>query len=185
MMYAATTERSVAMALLAIVVVGWAIYVFVNIRQSKKERGSEIELAANRGSLPDDDELEGPRLEKVQAFGVLMLLIIALVLPLYWLREGGRRSGAETGFSERAANRGEARAEALGCLNCHGADLSGNNFAPVSLDIGNQFSDIDSFVVNTTWRAPALNTCSNASTRARRHWRRSKRSAASWYSVAG
>ena len=157
-MYAATTERSIAMVLLAVVVVGWAIYVFVNIRQSKKELGSEIELAANRGSLPSDDELEGPRLEKAQAFGVLMLLIIALVLPIYWLREGGRRSGAETGFSERAADRGAVRAVELGCIDCHGSDLNGNNFAPVTLDIGNQFSDQESFVVNTTWRAPALNT---------------------------
>jgi mono/diheme cytochrome c family protein len=157
-MYAATTERSIAIVLLAVVVVGWAIYVFVNIRQSKQEVGSEIELAANRGSLPSDDELEGPRLEKVQAFGVLMLLIIALVLPIYWLREGGRRSGAETGFSERAANRGAVRAEELGCIECHGADLNGANFAPVTLDIGNQFSDRDNFTVNTTWRAPALNT---------------------------
>ena len=94
MIYAATTERSIAMVLLAVVVVGWAIYVFVNIRRSKREIGSEIELAANRGSLPGDEELEGSRLEQVQAFGVLMLLIIALVLPIYWLREGGRRAGA-------------------------------------------------------------------------------------------
>ena len=51
MTYAVTTERSIAMVLLAIVVVGWAIYVFVNIRRSKSEVGSEIELAANRGSF--------------------------------------------------------------------------------------------------------------------------------------
>ena len=158
MMYAVTTERSIAMVLLAVTVVGWAIYVFVNIRQSKKELGSEIELAANRGLMPSDDELEGPRLEKVQAFGVLMLLIIALVLPIYWLREGGRRSGAETGFGERAADRGAALAVELECVNCHGADLNGAKFAPVVLDIGHQFSDRDSFVINTTWRGPALNT---------------------------
>lgn len=157
-MYAATTERSVAMVLLAVVVVGWAIYVFVNIRQSKRELGSEIELAPNRGSLPDDEELEGPRLEKVQAFGVLMLLVIALVLPIYWLREGGRRSGAEEGFSQRAANRGALLAEEQGCIECHGADLNGANFAAVVLDIGHQYSDRDSFIVNTSWRGPALNT---------------------------
>ena len=122
MIYAATTERSIAMVLLAVVVVGWAIYVFVNIRRSKSEVGSEIELAANRGSLPDDEVLEGSRLEQVQAFGVLMLLIIALVLPIYWLREGGRRAGAEQGFGERAAAAGERLAQELECVVCHGAD---------------------------------------------------------------
>ena len=150
-MYAATTERSIAMVLLAVVVVGWAIYVFVNIRRSKREVGSEIELAANRGSLPDDEVLEGSRLEQVQAFGVLMLLIIALVLPIYWLREGGRRAGAEVGFSQRAADAGERLAEELECVVCHGADLGGANYAPVVLDIGNQFSDQDSYIVKTTW----------------------------------
>ncbi|MED5293666.1 MAG: cytochrome c [Actinomycetota bacterium] len=158
MIYAATTERSIAMVLLAVVVVGWAIYVFVNIRRSKSEVGSEIELAANRGSLPDDEVLEGSRLEQVQAFGVLMLLIIALVLPIYWLREGGRRSGAEQGFGERAAAAGERLAEELECVVCHGAELGGANYAPVVLDIGNQFSDEETYIVKTTWRAPALNT---------------------------
>ena len=85
-----------------------------------------------------------------------MLLIIALVLPIYWLREGGRRAGAEVGFGERAAAAGERLAEELECVVCHGADLGGANYAPVVLDIGNQFSDEDTFIVKTTWRAPAL-----------------------------
>ncbi len=155
-MLAASTERSIAIVLLAVVVVGWAMYVFVNIRQAKAEAGSEIELAPNRGNLPDDEELEGRRLEKTQAFGVLMLLIMALVLPVYWMLEGGRRSGAETSFSEAAVSRGEAVATAAECFDCHGADLGGARFAPVVLDIGHQFSDKESFVINTTWEAPSL-----------------------------
>ena len=155
-MLAASTERSIAIVLLAIVVVGWAIYVFVNIRQAKAEIGSEIELAPNRGNMPDDEELEGSRLEKVQAFGVLMLLIMALVLPIYWMLEGGRRSGAETSFSEAAVSRGAAVAAAAECTDCHGADLGGARFAPVVLDIGHQFSDKESFIINTTWEAPSL-----------------------------
>jgi len=155
-MLAASTERSIAIVLLAIVVVGWAIYVFVNIRQAKAEIGSEIELAPNRGNMPDDTELEGSRLEKVQAFGVLMLLIMALVLPIYWMLEGGRRSGAETSFSEAAVSRGAAVAAAAECTDCHGADLGGARFAPVVLDIGHQFADKESFIINTTWEAPSL-----------------------------
>ena len=155
-MLAASTERSIAIVLLAIVVVGWAIYVFVNIRQSKAEIGSEIELAPNRGNMPDDEELEGSRLEKVQAFGVLMLLIMALVLPIYWMLEGGRRSGAETSFSEAAVSRGAAVAAAAECTDCHGADLGGARFAPVVLDIGHQFADKESFIIHTTWEAPSL-----------------------------
>lgn len=155
-MLAASTERSIAVVLLAIVVIGWAIYVFVNIRQAKAEVGSEIELAPNRGNLPDDEELEGRRLEKVQAFGVLMLLVMALVLPVYWMLEGGRRSGAETAFSEQSVARGAALAAEQECTDCHGADLGGARFAPVVLDIGNQVADKESFIINTAWEAPSL-----------------------------
>ncbi len=151
-----STERSIAIVLLAVVVIGWAIYVFVNIRQAKAEIGSEIELAANRGNLPDDEELEGSRLEKVQAFGVVMLLVMALVLPVYWMLEGGRRSGAETAFSEASIARGAALAAEQACTDCHGADLGGARFAPVVLDIGNQVADRDSFIINTTWEGPAI-----------------------------
>ena len=152
----ASTERSIAIVLLAIVVIGWAIYVFINIRQAKAEVGSEIELAPNRGNLPDDEELEGRRLEKVQAFGVLMLLVMALVLPVYWMLEGGRRSGAETAFSEQSIARGAALAAEQECTDCHGADLGGARFAPVVLDIGHQLADKTSFIINTTWEAPSL-----------------------------
>ena len=155
-MLGVSTERSIAVVLLAIVVIGWAIFVFVNIRQAKAEVGSEIELAPNRGGLPDDEELEGRRLEKVQAFGVLMLLVMALVLPVYWMLEGGRRSGAETSFSEQSVARGASLAAEQECTDCHGADLGGARFAPVVLDIGNQVADRDSFVINTTWEAPSL-----------------------------
>lgn len=155
-MYAATTERTVAIAMLVIVVVGWAIYLFVNIRQTKPELGSEIEIAPNRGRLPDDEALEGNRLEQVQAWGVLFLLIIAVALPVYWLREGGRRSGASEGFDNRAASRGEELyVSGFECANCHGADLAGSNTTAV-LDIGNQFSDRDSFLVTATYAAPRL-----------------------------
>ncbi len=153
----ASTERSIAIVLLASVVVGFAVYVFVNIIQAKPEAGSEIELAPNRAPMVDDEALEGPRLERVQAFGVVMLLIMALVLPIYWMLEGGRRAGAEEGFAEQAVARGEGLFIEQGCHECHGSDLGGARFAPVVLDIGNQFSDRDSFVINTTWEGPALN----------------------------
>ena len=151
-----STARSIAIVLLPIVGIGWSIYVFINIRQAKSEVGSEIELAPNRGNLPDDEELEGRRLEKVQAFGVLMLLVMALVLPVYWMLEGGRRSGAETAFSDQSIARGAALAAEQECTDCHGADLGGARFAPVVLDIGNQVADRDSFIINTTWEAPSL-----------------------------
>ena len=49
------------------------------------EIGAELELAANRKPYLDDEQLEGPRLERVLLWGVLSLMVIGVGLPLYWL----------------------------------------------------------------------------------------------------
>ena len=55
----ALTTTSIAWLLFAVILVGWVVYAFFNIRQSRDELGSEIELAANRKPYYDDDVLEG------------------------------------------------------------------------------------------------------------------------------
>ena len=60
----ALTTTSIAWLLFAVILVGWIVYAFFNIRQSRDELGSEIELAANRKPYYDDDVLEGPRLDR-------------------------------------------------------------------------------------------------------------------------
>lgn len=153
MIYATSTERNIGMALFAILVVGWIAYVFVNIRQSKAEMGSETELAPNRKALPGDEEFEGPRLEQVQAWGVLFLAVIGLTLPVYWLLEPGRQDGAETGFENRAISRGEAEyVSGFECANCHGADLSGGS-AQTVIDIPRGGETVK---VQVNWQVPSL-----------------------------
>lgn len=153
MIYAASTERTIGLALFAILMVGWVAYVFVNIRQSKAEQGSDVELAPNRKALPSDEEFEGPRLEQVQAWGVLFLAVIGLALPIYWLREPGRQDGAETGFENRAVSRGEEEyVEGFQCANCHGADLGGGAVQTiVDVPRGNR-----TVKVQVNWEAPSL-----------------------------
>src|SRR5215212_5924289 len=77
-----------------LVVVGWALYLLANVRRAKPEVGSEIELAANRKQYLDDEQLEGPRLDQVLRWGLISLTIVGVGLPLYWLAEPGRQSGA-------------------------------------------------------------------------------------------
>lgn len=59
MIVAATTQRVVGFIILAVVVVGVIVWLFANMRASRAELGSEIELAANRKPYYDDEELEG------------------------------------------------------------------------------------------------------------------------------
>ena len=69
----ADVTTNVAWFFLITALSGWALYGLANIRKSRAEIGSEIKLAANRKPYYDDETLEGPRLERVQLWGVILL----------------------------------------------------------------------------------------------------------------
>ena len=79
-------------------------------------------------------------------------------LPLYWLNEPGRQTGAIENFDQTFVNRGArlfAPTEEGGynCAGCHGSEGVGGQAPPYTL------TDADGeFVATVTWRAPALNT---------------------------
>ncbi|MFM8016269.1 MAG: hypothetical protein ACKPCO_09430, partial [Actinomycetota bacterium] len=58
----ADITTTLAWITLVAAILGWAIYAFFNIRSSRAEIGSEIELAANRKPYYDDEVLEGKKL---------------------------------------------------------------------------------------------------------------------------
>src|SRR4051794_20872595 len=91
----ALATTAIAWVIFFIVLIGWVLYIVANRRSFRAEVGSEIELAANRRPYFDDDELEGKRLERVQLFGVLLLVVLVVGLPLYWILEPGRQAGAK------------------------------------------------------------------------------------------
>jgi len=64
MLLAASTQRTIGFVILAIVFVGYVVYLILNARASRDEVGSEIELAANRKPYLEDEELEGTKLDK-------------------------------------------------------------------------------------------------------------------------
>ena len=96
----ALTTTSIAWLFFAIILVGWLVYAGLNLRQSRDELGSEIELAANRKPYYDDETLEGSRLDRVLGFGVVLLAIIVVVLPVYWILEPSRQAGAQEAKDE-------------------------------------------------------------------------------------
>ncbi|MFV1989896.1 MAG: cytochrome c [Acidimicrobiales bacterium] len=149
-----------------LILLGWVVYLFFNIRGAKSSVGSERTLAANRGNLPQDEEIEGARIEMLQFFGVVMLLVVGIGLPFYWLKEPGRQAGAEQGRIEKYIERGE-EAFLESCAACHGADGGGGAApqiaaVPLTNEDGSLQLDSDGnvvvFNVNTAWKAPALNS---------------------------
>ena len=58
---------------------------------SPKRAESEEKTPANLTPFLDDDDLEGRRLERVQGWALVFAAIVAIALPVYWLREPTRQ----------------------------------------------------------------------------------------------
>jgi mono/diheme cytochrome c family protein len=154
---AASTVKSIGAVIAVITGVGFVWYVIANIRAGRDEVASEIELAPNRKPYFDDEGLEGPRLTRALSTGLVLLGVVAVGLPLYWLAEPSRQEGAIEMFDETFIHRG-ARLFAptaeggFNCAGCHGAEGVGG-VAPFTI------TDADAeFVATVSWQAPALNT---------------------------
>lgn len=153
----ALTTTSIAWLLFTIILGGWVVYAVLNLRQARDEIGSEIELAANRKPYFDDETLEGPRLTRVLGMGVILLVIIVVALPLYWILEPNRQAGAQEAkeeiFVEWGARLYAPTAEGgFNCAGCHGASGGGGVAA---------YNITDPATGETTavnWIAPAVNT---------------------------
>jgi mono/diheme cytochrome c family protein len=150
---AASTVRAVGAVIAVLAVIGFVVYLIANYLSARGEVGSEIELAPNRKPYYDDDELESRKLNRTLFSGMALLGVIAIGLPLYWLAEPGRQSGAEDGFLDTFEGRGLEQYETGSqCVNCHGSEGVGGQASYTILDNGGQF------VAQVNWRAPALDT---------------------------
>jgi mono/diheme cytochrome c family protein len=156
-MILASTQQTIGIVLGVAIALGWLLYLVANVRRARPELGSEIELAANRKPYLDDEQLEGPRLEKALGWGLVCLTIIGVGLPLYWLAEPGRMAGAISDFDDTFAHRGEglyATTEEGGfnCAGCHGGVSGGN--VPYTL------TEADGSLRQVSWYAPSLDDVS-------------------------
>ena len=152
MIVAATTQRVVGFVIFAVVVVGVIAWLIANMRASRAEVGSEIELAANRKPYYDDEELEGKKLNMALFSAAGLLALIGVALPLYWLAEPGRQEGAVEMFQETFVDRGRELYEVgAQCVACHGGEGSGGVATYIINDQNGQFVD------QVSWAAPALN----------------------------
>ena len=159
MIFAATATQNIGVAVAVIAVLAWLAYVLAGSASARKEVGSEVELAPNRKPYFSDDELEGRKLDRALIAGLGALVIIGVGLPLYWLAEPGRQSGAEVNFSAIAVGRGHTTylpategPTSFGCQTCHGPEGTGGSALFVLED-----PETGDFR-QVTWQAPALDT---------------------------
>jgi mono/diheme cytochrome c family protein len=157
-MFAASATVSVAWVIFVVLMLGWVLYAWQNVRAGRAEVGSEVELAANRKPYYDDEVLESSKLERTQLLAVVFLAIIAISLPMYWIFEPQRADNAQVGWDTRSASWGSKlfRTTAEGgfnCAGCHGGMKAGGGPAPALLTNPNTGEG-----KAVTWKAPALNT---------------------------
>jgi mono/diheme cytochrome c family protein len=106
-----------------------------------------------------DDVLENQHLSRVLGWALLMVAIVAVALPAYWLLIPEIQSRHTAAFGERAVAQGAAAFQsvtkdplALGCADCHGTNGEGGTAAYVYTDpdTGTKY--------RLAWKAPALDT---------------------------
>jgi len=142
---------------LNIVVIAALVIYLVVIALSPKRAKTEEKLPANLEPFFSDEDLEGRRLERVQGWALIFAAIVAVALPLYWLREPDRQAEATKYFNNNSVQRGAVLfansaspdydpTKSLQCANCHGQKGVGG-VAPTSIN-GKPVA----------WKAPPLNS---------------------------
>jgi mono/diheme cytochrome c family protein len=140
-------------AIAGLLIIGFVVAIVINSRRARPEVGAELELAPNRKPYMSDEELEGKKLDRTLGAGLLLLAMISVAVPMYWLYEPARQTGAIENRHEEAVAFGlevyEVKAK---CAECHGPKgVGGAKETPILNEKGE-------FVGTYTWQAPALNT---------------------------
>ncbi len=136
-----------------LLIAGFFVAILINVRRGKAEVGSEIELAANRKPYLSDEELEGKKLDRTLGAGLVLLAMISIAVPLYWLYEPARQDGAVKRFQDESIAYGEEIYSVKAkCADCHGPEGVGGAKATPLLNASG------AFIADVSWQAPALNT---------------------------
>jgi mono/diheme cytochrome c family protein len=131
----------------------WAVL----LPRRRGQRDEDEQTPANLTPFYGDEDLEGRRLERVQGWALLFATVIAIALPIYWLREPQRQHESKNYFDKNSAHRGAVlfarpgtpeydAATSKQCANCHGDEGEG----------GVATARIQGIPVS--WKAPPLNT---------------------------
>jgi len=104
----------------AILILALAVYFVSSARQRARAAG----IPPSRRPGPADEALEGPVLERYQAWGLILTAFLALLLPALYLREPTRQAAAAEAQLEKSREQGHHTFEQF-CARCHGPDAKG------------------------------------------------------------
>ena len=101
----------------------------------RRGRGEKPDIPPAMQPAPTDQELEKPRLEKLQGYALGSILVLAMLVPYVWLTEPSQNLKQENTFTDEAIGRGakeiqlfsETNIFGVGCVRCHGPDVGGGH----------------------------------------------------------
>lgn len=139
---------TIALVILVPAALLWTIFLVRSGRPGRPVRPKIGIPQALRPGQPDE-VLEGPRLERIQIWGLISTVALALFIPFYWLPEGEKQLAYTEKFNEQSVERGKVIFQlpeklpegqldplefknieksvslGMGCAQCHGGDASG------------------------------------------------------------
>jgi mono/diheme cytochrome c family protein len=128
-----SSAESLGFLIAGLVLVGFFLGLRLVTRQGFGDRRPRPDIPAAMQPGPTDEDLEKPRLEKLQGWSLLSILFLALWIPVVWLTEPQTNKDQEAFLTEEAEFRGakavqlfsETNIYGVGCVRCHGTDLGG------------------------------------------------------------
>lgn len=131
MMIALTQSQGIILAVGGAILVAMAGIVLI-VRGRGRERSADIPNAMRPG--PSDADLETPLLQKLQGWGLLLILFFVIWVPAVWLVEPDRNLSQERALLTDSITRGshqvqlfsEENQAGVGCVQCHGSELQGS-----------------------------------------------------------
>jgi mono/diheme cytochrome c family protein len=129
-MLALTTAAGIGLAIAGALITVAAI-AGLALRQRTRETGPDIPEALKPG--PSDAALETPLLLKLQGWSVVMLAFFVIWIPATWIFEPSTNLNQEADLKIEAIDRGSRAVQlfseenqlGIGCVRCHGPDLTG------------------------------------------------------------
>jgi mono/diheme cytochrome c family protein len=125
-----SSQDAVAFVVAAIAIVLFlsALALSARGRRLRLGRGDRPDIPPAMQPGPSDPDLEKPRLEKLQGWGVALVLFFVVFVPLVWLREPSQNLEQSKQLISDSIERGaldvqlysEANQGGIGCVRCHG-----------------------------------------------------------------
>ena len=133
MMLALTQTQGVILlvgGLIFVLAAGAALFARRGTRRAERE--PDIPRAMRPG--PSDADLETPNLLRLQGWGLLIVVFFVVWIPMTWLFEPNSNLAQEEDLLTQSVARGghavelfsEENQGGIGCVRCHGAELSGS-----------------------------------------------------------